>query len=93
MDVKATIPGSPFPLGATAGEGGTNFAVASATAEGILLCLFDGSGGETQVPLQEVDAGVWHTFVPGPGLVKRTATAPRGHTTRLGARVATRQNC
>jgi isoamylase len=67
MGVTATIPGSPFPLGATRQEGGTNFAVASGTADGILLCLFDSSGTETQIPLKEVDAGVWHAFVPGVG--------------------------
>jgi isoamylase len=65
--VPATIPGSPFPLGATLQEGGANFAVASGAADGILLCLFDSSGAETQVPLQEVDAGVWHGFAPGVG--------------------------
>jgi isoamylase len=67
MGVTATNPGSPFPLGATRQEGGTNFAVASRAADGILLCLFDSSGAETQIPLQEVDAGVWHAFVPGVG--------------------------
>ena len=61
------LPGSPFPLGATAGAGGTNFAVASGAADGITLCLFDEAGAETQVPLQDYDAGVWHGFVPGAG--------------------------
>jgi glycogen operon protein len=63
----AALPGSPFPLGATAGAGGTNFAVASGAADGITLCLFDEAGAETQVPLQDYDAGVWHGFVPGAG--------------------------
>jgi isoamylase len=65
--VVATLPGSPFPLGATPRGGGTNFAVASGTAEGILLCLFDSSGAETRIPLEELDAGVWYGFVPGVG--------------------------
>jgi isoamylase len=65
--VTATLPGSPFPLGATPRDGGTNFAVASGTADGIILCLFDAGGAETRVPLQEQDAGVWHGFVPGVG--------------------------
>jgi isoamylase len=60
------LPGSPFPLGATLCGGGTNFAVASA-ADGILLCLFDASGVETQIPLVDYDAGVWHGFLPGVG--------------------------
>ena len=61
------LPGSPFPLGATPGDGGTNFAVASAVADGMALCLFDEAGAETQIPLRDYDAGVWHAFVPGVG--------------------------
>ena len=61
------LPGSPFPLGATPGEGGTNFAVASAVANGMALCVFDEAGAETQIPLRDYDAGVWHAFVPGIG--------------------------
>ncbi|HJY95775.1 MAG TPA: glycogen debranching protein GlgX, partial [Streptosporangiaceae bacterium] len=63
----SALPGSPFPLGATPGEGGTNFAVASAVADGMALCLFDEAGAETQIPLRDYDAGVWHAFVPGIG--------------------------
>jgi isoamylase len=58
-------PGSPFPLGATIGNGGTNFAVAAGAAESMLLCLFDASDVESQIPLVDYDAGVWHGFVPG----------------------------
>ena len=61
------LPGSQFPLGATVRDGGTNFAVASAVADGMLLCLFDEGGLETQIPLPDYDAGVWHGFVPGIG--------------------------
>ena len=63
----AALPGSQFPLGATVRDGGTNFAVASGIADGMTLCLFDGAGRETQVPLTDYDAGVWHGFVPGAG--------------------------
>ena len=41
--------------------------MASGTADGMLLCLFDGSGGETRVPMRDLDAGIWHAFVPGVG--------------------------
>jgi isoamylase len=58
-------PGNPFPLGATADEAGTNFAVASGVADGMVLCLFDEAGMETQLQLRDYDAGVWHAFVPG----------------------------
>ncbi len=62
-------PGLRFPLGATPLATGTNFAVASNVAEGLELCLFDAAGEETRIPFLDVDAGVWHAFVPdvGPG--------------------------
>jgi isoamylase len=52
-------------LGATALDGGVNFAVTSTVAEGITVCLFDSAGNETHVELEHYDAGVWHGFVPG----------------------------
>ena len=58
-------PGRPHQLGATASADGTNFAVFSGVADGVTLCLVDESGRETQLPLVERDAGVWHGFVPG----------------------------
>ncbi|BCJ47605.1 glycogen operon protein GlgX homolog [Actinoplanes ianthinogenes] len=67
----AGLPGVPFPLGATAGEqfgvAGTNFAIASSVADRVTLCLFDAEGRETQVPVRDNDADVWHVFVPGVG--------------------------
>jgi glycogen operon protein len=63
----ATRPGQRAPLGATPVDGGTNFAVASNTADAVLLCLFDDAGVETQVRLRDFDAGVWHGFVAGVG--------------------------
>ena len=66
-----TLPGKPFPLGAAPGEllgiAGTNFAIASSVAESVTLCLFDEAGAETQIPLRDHDADVWHAFVPGAG--------------------------
>jgi glycogen operon protein len=63
-------PGASHPLGAThdPARGGTNFAVVSAAATGISLCLLDEAGVETdRLLLQECDAHVWHGFVPGVG--------------------------
>jgi glycogen operon protein len=60
-------PGRPYPLGAAPGPDGTNFAVASGIAEGVTLCVFDETGAEQGLPLQEQDAGIWHGFVPGVG--------------------------
>src|ERR1700760_3727815 len=65
------MPGSPYQLGAIPGErfgkGGTNFAIASSIADGVTLCLFDENGAETQIPLKDNDADIWHAFVPGVG--------------------------
>jgi isoamylase len=57
-------PGKPYPLGATYDGSGTNFALFSEVAERIELCLFD-VHGETRIALPEVDAFVWHAFLPG----------------------------
>jgi glycogen operon protein len=62
-----TLPGREFPLGATVTGTGTNFAVASEVADGMTLCLFDETGAETQIPIRDYDAGVWHVLVPGVG--------------------------
>ncbi len=60
-------PGRARPLGATAKAEGTNFAVYSEMATGVQLCLFDDAGTETRVDLTEVDADIWHAFLPGIG--------------------------
>ncbi len=66
-------PGRPWPLGATIEPGGVNFAVFSATAERIDLCLFDPRGRQEvqRLTLPEWTDEVWHGFLPdaGPGLV------------------------
>ncbi len=63
-------PGGPYPLGASYDGAGTNFALFSEVADQVELCLFDDDddgGGETRVPLPEVDALVWHGYLPGVG--------------------------
>ena len=64
-----TWPGNPYPLGATYDGSGTNFALFSETADRVELCLFDEDGTEECVDLVEVDAYVWHAYLPniGPG--------------------------
>lgn len=59
-------PGSPYPLGATWDGRGTNFAIFSAHAEKIELCLFDRFGRrETdRIVLPEVTDDVWHAYLP-----------------------------
>jgi glycogen operon protein len=61
-------PGTAYPLGATYDGRGTNFALFSEAAERVELCLFDedesGSLVETRVDVAEVDAFVWHCYLP-----------------------------
>ncbi|MFZ5890693.1 MAG: glycogen debranching protein GlgX [Myxococcota bacterium] len=59
------LPGSPHPLGATWDGQGVNFALFSAHAEAVELCLFDADGVETRVPLTQRTAFVWHGYVQG----------------------------
>ena len=65
--------GSPYPLGATFDGEGVNFAVFSANAEQIELCVFDSQGKRElqRYPLPEWTDEVWHGYLPdaGPGLV------------------------
>jgi glycogen debranching enzyme len=61
--------GRAWPLGASVQTGGVNFAVPSAHAEFIELCLFDEHGrherGRHRLPSRTGD--VWHGFLPGAG--------------------------
>ena len=57
-------PGSAYPLGATFDGGGTNFALFSERAEKVELCLFGDRGKETRVELRDIDAHVWHAYLP-----------------------------
>jgi len=60
-------PGAPYPLGATWDGTGTNFALFSEAAEQVELCLLDGLEPqltETRIALTEVDAFVWHGYLP-----------------------------
>ncbi|MFI5101429.1 MAG: glycogen debranching protein GlgX, partial [Actinomycetes bacterium] len=57
--------GSAYPLGATYDGAGTNFALFTSVAELVELCLFDEAGNEQRVPLTEVDADIWHAYLPG----------------------------
>ena len=67
MIVERPWPGSPSPLGASWDGEGTSFALFSASAEAVDLCLFDGSGRETRLPLEERTGHVWHGYLPGIG--------------------------
>ncbi|RPF21055.1 glycogen operon protein [Myceligenerans xiligouense] len=62
-----TWPGRPYPLGATFDGTGTNFALYSGVAERVELCLVSDDGSEKRVDVSEVDAHVWHVYLPGVG--------------------------
>ncbi|MCP4382246.1 MAG: glycogen debranching protein GlgX [Hyphomicrobiales bacterium] len=59
-------PGSPHPLGATWDGAGVNFALFSANATKVELCLFDANGRrETdRIALPEYTHEVWHGYLP-----------------------------
>ncbi len=63
--------GAPYPLGSTWDGRGTNFALFSANATKVELCLFDRDGKrETQrIDMPERTDDVWHVYLPqvGPG--------------------------
>ncbi|MGD2112607.1 MAG: glycogen debranching enzyme GlgX, partial [Gammaproteobacteria bacterium] len=59
-------PGLPYPLGATWDGVGTNFALFSAHAEKVELCLFDDRGGRelARIALPEYTHEIWHGYLP-----------------------------
>jgi isoamylase len=71
--IQAVWPGAPYPLGATWDGHGVNFALFSAHAEKVELCLFDASGRREvqRIVLRECTHHVWHCYLPEarPGLL------------------------
>ncbi len=69
----ALLPGRPYPLGATWDGLGVNFAVFSAHAERVDLCLFDPAGHRqlARLVMPEFTDQIWHGYLPdaGPGTV------------------------
>ena len=65
----ATIwPGKPYPLGATWDGQGVNFALFSAHATGVELCLFDSPADpheRERISMPEQTDNVWHVYLPG----------------------------
>jgi glycogen operon protein len=67
VTARAVWPGSPYPLGATWDGLGVNFAIFSAHATHVELCLFESSDAPIEsrrVALQERTAMVWHAYLP-----------------------------
>ncbi|HAC65742.1 MAG TPA: glycogen debranching enzyme [Cyanothece sp. UBA12306] len=57
--------GKPNPLGATWDQQGTNFALFSANATKVELCLFDEKDQETRIKLVDKENHVWYCYVLG----------------------------
>ena len=57
--------GKTYPLGSTFDGKGTNFAIFSANAEKVELCLFNENGKEEidRIEIKENDFGIWHVYL------------------------------
>ncbi|MDT8405302.1 glycogen debranching protein GlgX [Sulfuriflexus sp.] len=66
MNERRVWPGLPYPLGATWDGSGTNFALFSAHAEKVELCLFDNDGKQElhRIQLFEYTNEIWHCYLP-----------------------------
>jgi isoamylase len=66
MPATKVWPGLPYPLGATWDGKGVNFALFSAHAEKVELCLFDrtGQSEQSRITLPEYTDEVWHCYLP-----------------------------
>jgi len=65
----STEEGLPYPLGANWNGKGTNFALFSANASKVEVCLFDGGREVSRIELPEYTDQVFHGYIPdlGPG--------------------------
>jgi isoamylase len=66
LNLRLVEAGLPYPLGATAGPEGVNFALFSAHATRVELCLYDDNGQHeiARVDLPEYTDEVWHGHLP-----------------------------
>jgi isoamylase len=67
-----TLPGMPFPLGATWDGKGVNFTLYSENSTGVNLCLFDAKDNTKEthcIPVTECSDSIWHIYLKdvGPG--------------------------
>ena len=67
----AVAPGSSVELGARLVGDATNFAIFSAHAEAVELCLFDEFGQEARIPVESKTDDVWHVSMAGVGAGQR----------------------
>ncbi|MGC4062929.1 MAG: glycogen debranching protein GlgX [Aquabacterium sp.] len=69
FDPKQLSEGSPYPRGASYDGHGVNFALFSANASKVELCIFDEAGDKeiARIALPEYTDEVWHGYLPGLG--------------------------
>lgn len=79
--------GQPFPRGAMWDGKGVNFALFSANATRVELCLFDEEGKEEtqRIDLPEFTDEIWHGYIPGLSPARYTAIAFTARTNRKKA--------
>jgi pullulanase/glycogen debranching enzyme len=87
--------GRPFPLGATWTGLGVNFALFTASATKVELCLFDDSGKREveRIELPEFTDEVWHGFLPDARPGSFYGYRVHGPTSRKTAIASTRTSC
>ena len=92
VSVQTAIAGVPIRSAATWDGLGVNFAVFSAHADRIELCLFDPSGRreDARLDLPECTDEVWHGYLPNAGPDCSTAIAPTAPTSRRTATASIR---
>lgn len=66
LPISEVWPGEPFPIGSTWDGDGVNFALFSAHAEKVELCLFDANGRHElqRVVLKARTNDIWHCYLP-----------------------------
>lgn len=89
----ALTAGKPAPLGASYDGKGVNFALFSAHAERVELCVFDEQGNERRVDLPARSGDIWHGWLADVGLACATATASTGPGTQRKGTASTRRSC
>ena len=87
--------GTPHPLGATWDGRGTNFALFSANAEKVELCLFDSQGRREleRIALPERTEEVWHGYLSDVFPDSSMAIASMALTNRSAAIASTPTSC
>lgn len=93
--VSRVSEGLPYPLGATWDGSGVNFAIFSANATKVELCLFDAESNEEieRIALPEFTNEIWHGYLPDARPGTLYGYRVHGPTTRPMDIASTPTNC